>query len=168
MPKKECWRTEELCPKKRETNKAMHDESFLSSWLGMGVEGKAEERETVNSEAKEEEYKRESREKRNGWLWFENGLVVDFPPVMNVRVLEKGLEQEVVDVSGDESEHWCEVSVCVLVSVPHVLELISPANLVCDRIFHRFLSLIVKLLNRRPFLSPASVTPVLRWSVMQR
>ena len=56
---------------------------------------------------------------------------MDFPLVMNVRVLEKGLE-EVVDVSGDESEHWCEVSVCVLVSVPHVLDLISPANLVCD------------------------------------
>ena len=31
---------------------------------------------------------------------------------MNVRVLEKGLEEEVVDVSGDEREHWCEVSVC--------------------------------------------------------
>ena len=56
---------------------------------------------------------------------------MDFTLVMNVRVLEKGLE-EVVDVSGDESEHWGEVSVCVLVSVPHVLDLISPANLVCD------------------------------------
>ena len=126
---KECCKTEELCPKRRETCKAVHDENFLSSWLGMGVEGKAEERETVNSEAKEEEYKRELREKRNGWLWFENGLVVDFPLVMNVRVLQKGLEEEMVDVSGDESEHWCEVSVCVLVSVPHVLDLIFACEL---------------------------------------
>ena len=42
IAKKGCWRTEELCPKKRETNKAMHDENFLSSWLRMDVEGKGE------------------------------------------------------------------------------------------------------------------------------
>ena len=84
-----------------------------------------------HSEPEKKSLKGSLRETRKGWLWFENGLAVDFPLVMNVRVLEKGLE-EVVDVSGDESEHWCEVSVCVLVSVPHVLDLISPANLVCD------------------------------------
>ena len=53
--KKGCWRTEELCPKKRETYKAMHDENFLSSWLVMAVKGKAEERERVNRESKQEE-----------------------------------------------------------------------------------------------------------------
>ena len=43
------------------------------------------------------------REKRKGWLWF----------------LLAGIwrEREVVNLSGDEIEHWCEVRVCVLVSV---------------------------------------------------
>ena len=39
-------------------------------------------------------------------------------------------------------------------------------GLIC--IIRRFLLLIVKMLNRRPFLSPESETPALRWSVRQR
>ena len=42
---------------------------------------------------------------------------------MDERVCEKGLEEEVVDLSGNESEDWCEVSVCVLASVPNVSRL---------------------------------------------
>ena len=44
---------------------------------------------------------------------------------------EKGLEEEVVDLSEDESEHWCEESVCVTASVASVL-LISLVDLVCE------------------------------------
>ena len=49
------------------------------------MEGKAEEREKVNREATEEECKsgkgESLRDKRKGWLWFPNALVVKFPPV---------------------------------------------------------------------------------------
>ena len=37
--------------------------------------------------------------------------------------------------SGDESEHGCEVSGCVLVSVPNVTDLISPASVASDVVF---------------------------------
>ena len=37
-----------------------------------------------------------------------------------------------VDLSEDESEHWCEESVCVTASVPSVLVLISLVDLVCE------------------------------------
>ena len=33
----------------------------------------------------------------------------DFSSSMSEMVLEKGLEEDVVDSSGDESGHWCEV-----------------------------------------------------------
>ena len=56
-PKRECWKIEELCPKKRRRDllrehQAMHEENFLSSWLRWDVEGKEEEREKMNKEAK--------------------------------------------------------------------------------------------------------------------
>ena len=47
----------------------MHEEHFLSSWLRKDVEGKREEREKMNKEAKEEECnsgKRNFVEKRKG------------------------------------------------------------------------------------------------------
>ena len=36
----------------------------------------------------------------------------EFLSSMSERVFENGLEKEVVDVSGDESEHWCDECVC--------------------------------------------------------
>ena len=36
----------------------------------------------------------------------------EFSSCMEETDREKGLEEEVVDLFGDESEHWCEVSVC--------------------------------------------------------
>ena len=46
-PKREC----------RNTDEAIHEEHFLSGWLGKHVEGKAEEVEKTSREAKEEESK---------------------------------------------------------------------------------------------------------------
>ena len=45
---------------------------------------------------------------------------------------EEVFEEDVVGVSGDESGSWCQVSVCVLASLPSVLVLISPVDMVCD------------------------------------
>ena len=41
-------------------------------------------------------------------------------------------EEEVVDLLGNESDHWRDVSVCVLASVPSVLVVISLVNVVCE------------------------------------
>ena len=38
----------------------------------------------------------------------------------SVFLFEKGLDEEVVDLSGDKCEHRCDVCVCVLVCVPSV------------------------------------------------
>ena len=51
---------------------------------------------------------------------------------MNERVLERGLEADMVDLSESENENWCEVSVCVAASVHLVLDLTPPVNLVCE------------------------------------
>ena len=44
-------------------NKAMHEESFVSSWLREDMEGKTAEVEEMNKRAKEEEAKSEKKEK---------------------------------------------------------------------------------------------------------
>ena len=41
----------------------------------------------------------------------------EFPHRVSGRVCEKGFEEEVMEVSGDESDNWCEASVCVLAHV---------------------------------------------------
>ena len=38
--------------------------------------------------------------------------------------------EEVVDLPGDDSEHWCQVNVCVLAFVPIVTDLFSLVNVV--------------------------------------
>ena len=68
IAKKVCWRTEELCPKKRETYKTMHDENFLSSWLRMDVEGKGEKGTQWTGKPKKKSLKGSLRETRKGWL----------------------------------------------------------------------------------------------------
>ena len=45
----------------------------------------------------------------------------EFHSRVSEKVLEKGLAEKMVDLSGDEGEHWCEVLVSVLASVPLVL-----------------------------------------------
>ena len=37
-----------------------------------------------------------------------------------------------LDLSGDQCEHWCGAGVCVLASVPIVIELFSLVNVFCD------------------------------------
>ena len=51
---------------------------------------------------------------------------------MSGSVGEKGLEEVVVKVSGDEGMWWCKVSLCVVASVSSVITLISLVDLVCD------------------------------------
>ena len=45
---------------------------------------------------------------------------------------DMNLEEEVVDLSGGEREHWCQVSVCVPASVLTLTDLFSLVNVVCD------------------------------------
>ena len=47
------------------------------------------------------------------------------------KVFEEFFEEDVVEGSGSESERWCEVGVCVPVSVPSVPSLISLVDMVC-------------------------------------
>ena len=56
IAKKECWRTEELCPKKRETYKAMHDEKLSQQLVGDGCRRQSGRK---GHRAREEESKRE-------------------------------------------------------------------------------------------------------------
>ena len=89
------------------------------------TEGEAEEREKVNKEAGEEECKRG----RGSFLEKDVAMVCkraccDFHSGMNS-------EEEVVNLSGDVSEHWCEASMCVLASVPIVTHLFSPVKVFC-------------------------------------
>ena len=112
----------------------MHEEDFLSSWLREVAEGKAEELEKVNREAQEEYCKSGNRmfgSEKEGLAVVCERACCECPSSMNERVLGKGLEEEVVDLLGEESEHWCEVTVYVPVSVFLVLGLISPVNVVC-------------------------------------
>ena len=86
IAKRGCQKTEERCQKGRRdlirAFKAPHEEHFLSSWLCGDVEGKAEEREKVNKEAKEESCKSGKRElegeKAKGGSFFVNALAVNF------------------------------------------------------------------------------------------
>ena len=103
----------------------MHEELFLSSWLRETVEGKAEEREKLNKGATERERKRVAVVCKRSWCEV-------FSSSMDERACEKDLVGEVVDLSVNEIEHWCEVSVCVLVSVFLVSDLFSLVNVVCD------------------------------------
>ena len=67
---------------------------------------------------------------------------------------------------GDESEHWCEVSMCVLASALVVTDLFSPANVVRDvDVSSVSVSDFEMVEPQTFFLSPESVTPAFRWSV---
>ena len=56
------------------------------------------------------------RAKKKELLWFEN-VLAEIPIKVGERVVEEGLEEAVVDLSGAEREDWCRVCVCVLASV---------------------------------------------------
>ena len=75
-------------------------------------------------------------------------------------------KEEVVNLSGDESEHWCGASVYVLASVPIVTHLFSPVKVVCD-VDHSTVSVPDgETVEPQTFsLLPESVPSVLRWSV---
>ena len=86
--KKECWKTKELCLKKREARsentKSCTRTTFSAAGYVTAQKDKAEERENVNWEAKEEECKHGKREfegEQEEWLWFANA------PVMNLTLI---------------------------------------------------------------------------------
>ena len=56
------------------------------------------------------------KEKRKGWLWFGNALAVVFF-LVGVRDFLRRVWRRMWWVSRVMSEHWCEVNVCVHVSV---------------------------------------------------
>ena len=98
----------------------MHEDKFLSSWLREGTESKAAELEEMRNTNTEEEGKSGKRElegQKERVAVVCNRICCDFPSSMGERFPEGSLENEVVVLSCDESEHWCEVSVCVFASV---------------------------------------------------
>ena len=67
-PKRECWKTEEHSPKVEgdltRDYKAMHEESFLSSWLRLDVESKATNMEKMDKDARK---KMRAKAKKKRW-----------------------------------------------------------------------------------------------------
>ena len=97
---------------------------------------------------------------RKGQLWLVNAIAVNF----RKGELEKGWAgSQVLNLSGDERNHWCEVRVRVLAAVPIVV--LACQQWLVIRTFRRFMFFIVKMLNRRLFLFPQSATIAFRWSV---
>ena len=111
-PKRECY------PKRRETqseNTRPCTRTVFSTCCGMTqkVNPKKWRKRTRKLNKRREKVGRGSlREKRKGWLWFVHVVAALFLASLSEGFLEKGLEEEVVDLSRDESEHWCEVCVC--------------------------------------------------------
>ena len=93
--------------KHNQINKAMHEENFLSSWLRDAVEGRADEREKVINEAREELCKKVGNEgeKERMAVVFRRACCA-FHSGMN-------LAEVVVGLSEDERDYSCEVCVCV-------------------------------------------------------
>ena len=92
---------------------------------------KTEESEKVSREAKEklaQTLEEGVRGRKRRVALVRKRACCGFPISRNEKGLGKGVEEEVVDLSGEASEHWCEVSVCVLASVSLVLSLISLVN----------------------------------------
>ena len=98
------------------------------------MQAEAEEVEKINQKAEEEESKSGKKEldgekERVAVVCKRGSLRVSFQCVWEG--CEKGFEEEVVEVSGDEW-NWFEVSVCVTAAVPSVLTQTSPVDMVWD------------------------------------
>ena len=131
-------------------HQATHEDRFLSGWLRDDTEGKAEEMEKLNKEATEEKHSKGKTygENSEGWLWFANVLGVIYPSSLSWWVVGKGVEEEVVELSG-ESKNWCEVSVCACFWSVCACSYFAFEHWCARWIFLRFLFLVVKLLNCR-------------------
>ena len=88
----------------------MNEEVFFSSWLREDVEGEAEEMERETREAKEERCKRGKRECKGE----KERMAVVCKRACCESHSGMNMDVEVVDLSGDETEHWCDVCVCLL------------------------------------------------------
>ena len=91
----------------------------LRSWPRDDTEGTAEEVEAMSKKAKEQQ---ESRMREREGVKDRVAVVCkrtccDFLSSVSRSVSDWCLEEEVVELSGNESGTWCEVSVCVCVSV---------------------------------------------------
>ena len=126
---------------------AMHEESFLSSWLRDDVERKDGEKKKLNEEAEREEIKIGKREverenervdiKRMCLDRVSSDVFEDFSPISDV--------ESVGDSFWVSSVCPCCASVCGCCGC---------SFLECDCVRSSSLIRIVNLLNRRPFLSP--------------
>ena len=79
----------------------------------------------MDKEAKEEESKSgktelEGEKENERVAVVSECICCDLPSGMSDRFPLQSLVEEVVDLSGNEREHWCEVSVCVPASFPSV------------------------------------------------
>ena len=106
---------------------AMHEENFLGSWLREVVEGKEEEREKMNKEAREEE-KKVGIER-----WREKGKGLGLAAKESVRIVCLAKFSRFSGVG-----NTLDFSVCVPVVSPFVpVETLFPSNVnvVCDAVF---------------------------------
>ena len=141
--KRGLWKTEELCP--REDRDLLQDSEprtrkhFLNSWLLDDVEDKAEERENINQETKEDESgsrKREVERERERVETSSESICVDRLDGLDVgrKVLEPFCSSSEVENVGIS----VNLSLCVLASppvVPVVTVPFSDVNLVCEAVF---------------------------------
>ena len=70
-----------------------------------------------------------------------------------------------VYLSGGESYHWCDVSVCVLASDLLVLVLLPVVNLVSEVDLSSVSVFDCEIVEPQTVSSPESVAPLFRWSV---
>ena len=108
LPKRECWKTQEALPKVEEDLirecTAMHEERFLSSWSRASTEDKSRKKKEKEGECKHRKRKIEGEKER---------VAVVCKRACYESHCGRNLEEEVVDLSEDESEQLGSVSGCV-------------------------------------------------------